>query len=145
MKKIQVLFICTHNSARSQMAEGYLRARHGEAYNAWSAGTEITKVHPKAIEVMHEIGIDISGHHSKSISEYMDTDIDIVVTVCDGASGACPMFPGAKKMIHQEFTDPSQATGTDEMITGTFRTVRDEIIRWIDMNTERGGALQMPR
>ncbi len=141
MNKPTVLFICTHNSARSQIAEGYLKNRYGDRYTAYSAGTEITRVHPLAIEVMNECGIDISGQRSKALTEFFDSDIDIVVTVCDGAKAVCPVFPGAKRTIHQEFTDPSAATGSDEEKREIFRRVRDDIIQWIDANVQAGGAL----
>jgi len=141
MNKPTVLFICTHNSARSQIAEGYLKNRYGDRYTAYSAGTEITRVHPLAIEVMNECGIDISGQRSKALTEFFDSDIDIVVTVWDGAKAVCPVFPGAKRTIHQEFTDPSAATGSDEEKREIFRRVRDDIIQWIDANVQAGGAL----
>lgn len=141
MNKPTVLFICTHNSARSQIAEGYLKNRYGDRYTAYSAGTIITRVHPLAIEVMNECGIDISGQRSKALTEFFDSDIDIVVTVCDGAKAVCPVFPGAKRTIHQEFTDPSVATGSDEEKREIFRRVRDDIIQWIDANVQAGGAL----
>ncbi|OQA59380.1 MAG: Protein ArsC [Euryarchaeota archaeon ADurb.Bin294] len=141
MYKPTVLFICTHNSARSQMAEGYLKNRYGDQYTTYSAGTEVTHVHPLAIEVMDEIGIDISHHRSKPLLEFFDTDIDFVVTVCDGAKSVCPVFPGAEKTIHQGFTDPSSVTGSDEEKLSAFRGVRDEIIRWIDENVKPGGVL----
>lgn len=137
MEKLKVLFICTHNSARSQMAEGYLRAKYGDRYEAYSAGTEVTHVHPEAIAVMKEIGIDISNHRSKGLIEFFDTDIDLVFTVCDGARAACPIIPGAKRTIHQSFTDPSTVTGTTEEIKQVFRSTRDEIIRWADSKFER--------
>lgn len=135
--KQKVLFICTHNSARSQMAEGYLNATYSEQYEALSAGTEVTRVHPLAIVAMKEIGIDISHHRSKALIEFFDLDIDLVVTVCDSANAACPMFPGAKKMIHVSFPDPSGATGSEEDQLNLFRQVRDEIIAWIDKNLEK--------
>ena len=131
MKK-KVLFICTHNAARSQMAEGYMNAKYGDRYEAFSAGTEVTRVHPVAIEVMREIGIDISGHRSKLLDEFFGTGIETVVTVCDSAQGFCPFFPGAKEEIHQSFPDPSAFTGPDPEILAGFRRVRDEIARWID-------------
>lgn len=131
MKK-KVLFICTHNAARSQMAEGYMNAKYGDRFEVFSAGTEVTRVHPMAIEVMKEIGIDISGHRSKLIDELFDKGIETVVTVCDSAQKACPFFPGAKEVIHQSFPDPSAFTGSDEEVRAGFRKVRDEIIRWID-------------
>ena len=130
--KTKVLFICTHNSARSQMAEGYMKAKYGDRYEVFSGGTEVTRVHPMAIAVMKEIGIDISQHRSKLIDEFYGLGIKIVVTVCDAANKACPFFPGAKEVIHQSFPDPSAFTGTDEEIRARFRRVRDEIIQWID-------------
>jgi arsenate reductase (thioredoxin) len=132
-EKKKVLFICTHNAARSQMAEGYMRATYGDRYEVYSGGTEATRVHPMAIGVMKEIGIDISGHRSKLIDEFFGQGIETVVTVCDSAQKACPFFPGAQEVIHQGFTDPSGFTGSDEEVRAGFRTVRDEIIRWIDM------------
>ncbi|MEN6396535.1 MAG: arsenate reductase ArsC [Methanoregula sp.] len=131
MKK-KILFICTHNSARSQMAEGYMNAKYGDRYEVFSAGTEVTRVHPVAIEVMKEIGIDISGHRSKLIDEHFGKGIGTVVTVCDSAQKACPFFPGAKYVIHQSFPDPSALQGSDEEVRAGFRSVREEIIRWID-------------
>lgn len=131
MKK-KILFICTHNSARSQMAEGYMNAKYGDRYEAFSAGTEVTRVHPMAIEVMKEIGIDISGHRSKLIDEFSGKGIETVVTVCDSANKACPFFPGAKEMFHQSYPDPSAFKGSDEEIRARFRIVRDAIIRRID-------------
>jgi arsenate reductase len=131
MKK-KILFICTHNSARSQMAEGYMNAKYGDRFEVFSAGTEVTRVHPMAIVVMKEMGIDISGHRSKLIDEHFGKGIETVVTVCDSAQKACPFFPGAKEVIHQSFPDPSAFKGTDEEVRAGFRSVRDEIIRWID-------------
>ena len=131
MKK-KILFICTHNSARSQMAEGYMKSKYGDRYEVFSAGTEVTRVHPMAIAVMQEIGIDISGHRSKLTDEFYGTGIETVVTVCDAANKACPFFPGAQEVIHQSFPDPSAFTGSDEEVRAGFRSVRDEIIRWID-------------
>ena len=131
MKK-KILFICTHNSARSQMAEGYMNEKYGDRYEVFSGGTEKGRVHPMAIAVMKEIGIDISGHRSKLIDEFFGKGIETVVTVCDSAQKACPFFPGAKEEIHQGFPDPSTFTGSDEEIRAGFRRVRDEIIRWID-------------
>lgn len=132
MKK-KILFICTHNSARSQMAEGYMNAKYGDHYEVFSGGTEVTRVHPMAIGVMKEIRIDISGHRSKLIDDLFGKGIGTVVTVCDSAQKACPFFPGALEVIHQGFPDPSSFTGTDEEVRTGFRRVRDEIIRWIDL------------
>ncbi|MDP3565372.1 MAG: arsenate reductase ArsC [Methanoregula sp.] len=131
MKK-KILFICTHNAARSQMAEGYMKAKYSDRFEVFSAGTEVTRVHPMAIAVMQEIGIDISGHQSKLTDEFYGTGIETVVTVCDAANKACPFFPGAQEVSHQSFPDPSAFTGSDEEVQAGFRSVRDEIIRWID-------------
>jgi arsenate reductase len=130
--KTKVLFICTHNSARSQMAEGYMKAKFGDRYEVFSGGTEVTHVHPMAIAVTKEIGIDISQHRSKLIDEFYGLGIEIVVTVCDAANKACPFFPGAKEVIHQSFPDPSAFTGSDDDVRAGFRKVRDEIVQWID-------------
>ncbi|MDX8549187.1 arsenate reductase ArsC [Methanospirillum sp. J.3.6.1-F.2.7.3] len=130
--KRKVLFICTHNSARSQMAEGYVNARYSDRYEGFSAGTDVTKVHPLAIRVMNEIGIDISHQKSKELEEFFDYEIDTVVTVCDGANAVCPMFPGAKETIHVNFPDPSSATGTEDIQLEMFRRVRDDILSFID-------------
>jgi len=120
--KQKVLFICTHNAARSQMAEGLLRNIYGDRYEVFSAGIQPMQVHPLAVAVMKEIGIDISSHRSKSIEEFRGTNFDYVVTVCDNAKEGCPFFPG-KIIIHQGFTDPSDI---DE-----FRHIRDDIKQWI--------------
>ena len=130
--KKRVLFICTHNAARSQMAEGLLRALYGDLYEAYSAGTEPRDVSPYAVRVMSEIGIDIGAHHSKGMAEYFGQQFDYVVTVCDHAKESCPYFPGAKKMLHQSFADPSALTGTEGEITAGFRQIRDEIRSWIE-------------
>src|SRR6266581_2518190 len=107
--KQRILFICTHNSARSQMAEGLLRSLGGDQFEAYSAGTEATSVRPLAIEVMAELGIDISGQQSKQLSRYLNEPFDEVITVCDTAAEACPIFPSAKRLRHWSFPDPSQA------------------------------------
>lgn len=131
MKK-KVLFICTHNSARSQMAEGILRTLYGDRYEAYSAGTQPTKVNPYAIKVMSEIGIDISNHRSKSAEEFRGKEFDYVVTVCDNAKEACPFFPGGKTYLHKGFKDPSEFKGNENEIIAEFQRVRDEIKRWIE-------------
>lgn len=131
MKK-KVLFICTHNSARSQMAEGILRTLYGDRYEAYSAGTQPTKVNPYAIKVMSEIGIDISNHRSKSVEEFRGKEFDYVVTVCDNAKEACPFFPGGKTYLHKGFKDPSEFKGNENEIVAEFQRVRDEIKRWIE-------------
>ncbi len=127
-----VLFVCTHNSARSQMAEGLLRDRHGDRYEVLSAGTNPGGVNPFAVEVMAEIGIDLSGHTSDSVDDYDDTPLDVVVTVCDDAAENCPYIPARKKNLHRGFEDPSDVTGTDDEKRAAFRRVRDELAEWID-------------
>ena len=127
MKK--VLFICTHNSARSQMAEGFLNALHGNHYEGYSAGIKSTNVNPYVIKVMSEVGIDISKHRSKSIGEFYGKNFDYVVTVCDHAKEACPFFPG-EKIIHKSFEDPSRFNGTEDQILEQVRRVRDKIKDW---------------
>jgi arsenate reductase len=129
-KKKKVLFICTHNSARSQMAEGILRSLYPDDYEAYSAGTEPSEINPYAIKVMDEIGIDISHHRAKNIKVFIDEKFDHVVTVCDQAKETCPFFPG-KKIFHKSFKDPSRLKGTEGEIIEGFREVRDEIMTWI--------------
>ncbi|UCC20167.1 MAG: arsenate reductase ArsC [Promethearchaeota archaeon] len=131
MKKKNLLFICTHNSARSQMAEGLINYLFSDKFEAYSAGTEISIVKPEAIAVMQEIGIDISNHRSKHLREYYGIQFDLVITVCDIAKKVCPVFPGAKKMIHKSFRDPSTAVGREDEKLKIFREVRDEILKWI--------------
>src|SRR5215212_10952623 len=123
----RVLFLCTHNSARSQMAEGLLRDLAGDRFEVMSAGTEATHLRPLAIRVMDEIGIDISGHESKTLDRYLGGPFDYVITVCDEANEACPFFPGAKNRLHWSFEDPSRADGSEEERLAVFRRVRDEI------------------
>ncbi|MGO9138265.1 MAG: arsenate reductase ArsC [Syntrophales bacterium] len=130
--KKRVLFICTHNAARSQMAEGLLRALHGELYEVFSAGTEPAGVISYAVRVMGEIGIDMGAHRSNSIQEFLGQQFDYVVTVCDKAKEACPYFPGGKKILHRSFADPSALIGTEEEIVAGFRRIRDEIKSWIE-------------
>lgn len=129
--KKRVLFICTHNSARSQIAEGLLNSLYGSRYEAHSAGIAPTAINPFAVRAMAEIGIDISANRSKSIEEFRGENFDYVVTVCDDAREACPFFPG-KKVIHKSFQDPSQFRGTDDEILADVRKVRDEIKGWIE-------------
>jgi arsenate reductase len=133
MSKQRVLFICTHNSARSQMAEGYLRHIAGDRFEVHSAGTEATAVRPEAIAVMAEIGVDISGQTSKTLDRYVDQPWDYVITVCDDANEACPVFPGAQQRSHWSFPDPSKASGSDEERLAVFRDVRDRIVRRVRM------------
>jgi len=130
MKKISVLFLCTHNSARSQMAEALLRTMFGDRFEAYSAGVTPTHVNPYAIEVMKEIDIDISGYQTKSIEQFRGRTFDYVVTVCDNAQKTCPFFPG-KNVMHHGFDDPSAVIGSREEVLSVFRFVRDEIKQWI--------------
>jgi arsenate reductase len=132
----RVLFVCTHNAGRSQMAEGYLRARYGDRYEAFSAGTVASVISPLAIRAMAEIGVDISSQRSKDLGEFVGEEMDVVVTVCGAAAAACPVFPGAR-MIHASVPDPAVATGPDEARLAAFRAVRDMITAWI--NTTFGG------
>ena len=125
--KRRVLFICTHNSARSQMAEGLLRHLGNERFEVFSAGTEATLVSPMAIQAMAELGIDISHQHSKTLDRYLGEPLDDVITVCDTAAEACPVFPGATRRRHWSFEDPSKATGSETEQLKVYRQVRDEI------------------
>jgi arsenate reductase len=127
MSKKRVLFLCTHNSARSQMAEGLLRALGGDRFEAFSAGTEATRVRPQAIQAMREIGVDISGQQSKTMERYLHEPFDAVITVCDDANEVCPVFFGAKKRLHWSFPDPSKALGSAEERLAMYRSVRDAI------------------
>lgn len=125
--KKRVLFLCTGNSARSQMAEGLLRHIAGDSYEVFSAGTHPVGVNPFAIQVMKEIGIDISHHRSKSLSEFLNEPFDFIITVCDRANETCPAFPGDVTRIHWGFDDPAAAQGSDEERLSVFRRVRHEI------------------
>lgn len=131
-EKTRILFICTANAARSQMAEGLLRAKYGNRYEVFSAGTRQSKVSTRAITVMQEIGIDISHHRSKTLAEYKNERFDLAVTLCDKAQAACPVVPGAARTIHQAFLDPHMVPGTDEESLDVYRGVRDAIEEWID-------------
>ena len=113
------------------MAEGLLRSLYGGTYEVFSAGTEPSQVNPQAIQVMDELGIDMSGHRSEHIKRYVDQPFDAVVTTCDSARELCPVFPGARRTIHHGFTDPSTAKGSPEEILDAFRVTRDEIKGWI--------------
>lgn len=125
--KTKVLFLCTGNSCRSQMAEGFLRAYGGDAYEAYSAGTNPTTLNPLAVQVMSEVGIDISGQKSKNVTEYVAQQFAHVITVCDNANEHCPIFPGPSRREHWSFLDPAEAEGTDDQRVTVFRRVRDEI------------------
>jgi arsenate reductase (thioredoxin) len=136
----RVLFLCTHNSARSQMAEGLVRHLAGDRFDAMSAGTEATHVRPLAIRAMEEIGVDISGQESKTLERYLQEPIDYVITVCDDANEACPFFPGAANRLHWSFEDPSKAAGSDEERFEVFRGVRDGIKDRVQSELVNGGG-----
>ncbi len=123
----KILVLCTGNSCRSQIAEGYLRHFAGDRAEVYSAGVETHGVNPRAIATMKEDGIDISGHTSNNMDEYRHIDFDFVITVCDNARERCPYFPGSAKKFHYNFPDPAKATGTEEEIAGEFRSVRQMI------------------
>ncbi len=126
--KPRVLILCTGNSCRSHMAEGILRAAAGDILEVCSAGSDPAGyVHPQAIAVLGEIGIDLSGHTSKHMNDFLDREVETVITVCGNADQACPVFPGQVNRHHWPFNDPAKATGTAEEITAEFRRVRDEI------------------
>ena len=148
MSKIKVLFLCTHNSARSQMAEGLLRHLYGERYDVYSAGVTPTRVNPFAVKVLAEVGIDISEQRSKSIQEFQGKDVDLVVSVCkSSAKKTCALcsspimsgrpgmigetLPEAKRYLHHPFSDPSEVEGTDVEKLAAFRRTRDAISKWI--------------
>jgi arsenate reductase (thioredoxin) len=131
-RKQRVLFLCTHNSARSQMAEGLLRALAGDRFEAMSAGTEATHVRPLAVRAMEEISVDISHQESKTLDRYLQEHLDYVITVCDDANEACPFFPGTQSRLHWSFEDPSKAAGTEEERLAVFRSVRDRIRQRIE-------------
>jgi arsenate reductase (thioredoxin) len=130
--KRRVLILCTGNSARSQMAEGILRHDGGSVFDVQSAGVKPSSVRPEAIQVMREIGIDISGHWSKSVDEFIGQEFDTVITVCDNAKETCPVFPGKTERVHRSFEDPPPpGVGSDEERLSIFRSVRDEIRKWM--------------
>jgi len=128
--KLRVLFLCTGNSCRSQMAEGWARALRGAVLEAASAGVEAHGLNPLAVRVMAEAGVDISGQRSKTVDTLQDAHFDLVVTVCDRAREACPVFPGATRMLHRDFDDPpflASGAATEDEALGVYRRVRDEI------------------
>ena len=131
-KKKKVLFICTHNSARSQMAEGLLKAMFGQRCEVYSAGVQPSSVDPFAIKAMKEIDIDISNQYSKHIDELKGKQFDYVITVCDQAREACPHYPLAERTIHMDFEDPTASMGSDAERLTVFRRIRDEIKDWIE-------------
>jgi arsenate reductase len=126
-RKIRMLFICTGNSARSQMAEGLARAMCGDAVESYSAGTEPKRIHPLAVRAMAEIGIDISRQTSKGLAQYLDEEFDFVISVCARAAAQCPTWPRAKEQIRWNLDDPAEETGTEEQRLRVFRRVRNDI------------------
>ena len=129
-EKEKVLILCTGNSARSQMAEGLLKHICGDEFDIYSAGTKPSIVRPEAIQVLKEIGVDISKNRSKSIDEFLDTEIDFVLTVCSNAKENCPYFPAKTKLIHYSFSDPAEITGDEQTRLSAFRQVRDAIKKY---------------
>jgi arsenate reductase len=127
MTKKKIMVLCTGNSCRSQIAEGYLRHFAGNKADVYSAGVEMHGVNPKAIATMQEDGIDISNHTSNHIDEYNNIDFDFIITICDNAKERCPYFPSKAKKFHQNFPDPAKAVGIEEAIDGQFREVRQQI------------------
>jgi arsenate reductase len=139
-KRLKILFLCTHNACRSQMAEGWARHLHAERLEAYSAGTDPTRLDPYALRVMAEAGVDISSHRAKGIREIQDVDFDYVVTVCDQAREQCPWFPGRAAVIHAGFADPPALAeeGKDEReVLAIYRRVRDEIRRFVEELPQR--------
>lgn len=136
MKK-NILVLCTGNSCRSQIAEGYLRHFAGEKANVFSAGIETHGVNPKAVATMKEDGIDISNHTSNHIDEYRNIDFDFVITVCDNAKERCPFFPSEAQKLHHNFPDPAKAAGTPEEVADQFRQVREQIKAYCKTFVER--------
>jgi arsenate reductase len=131
MKKMRVLILCTGNSARSQMAEGLLRHDAGERFEVFSAGVRPSSVRPEAIAVMQEIGIDLSGHRSKHVNEFVGENFDYVLTVCDNALEQCPVFPGHTVHVYHCFVDPAGVTGSEGERVEAFRKTRDEIREYL--------------
>jgi arsenate reductase (thioredoxin) len=129
--KKRVLILCTGNSARSQMAEGLLRHDAGDRFEVESAGTKPSHVRPEAIAAMRELGIDISGHRSKSVDEFSNQKFDYVLTVCDNAKESCPIFPGQTITIHNNFEDPAALQGSEGERLALFRRVRDEMRQYL--------------
>jgi arsenate reductase len=130
-EKKKILFLCTGNSVRSQMAEGLMRHFRGDEFEVYSAGVEPKGVHPFAMEVMREIGIDISHQRSKHLDEYREERFDYIVTLCDHAATTCSLFPGEGKIIHRGFRDPAKVEGSEEEKKEVFRKMRDEIKEFV--------------
>jgi arsenate reductase (thioredoxin) len=144
-RPVRVLFVCTHNSARSQMAEGMVRAWGGGRFEAFSAGTEASAVRPEAIAVMREIGIDISGHTSKTILPFLGEEFAWVITVCDQAKESCPVIPGATQQAHWSIDDPSEMEGSEKERLHAFRTARDTLRDRIHMFLLAAGRADLPQ
>jgi arsenate reductase (thioredoxin) len=132
----KILFLCAHNAARSQMAEGLVNGLYSKGWKAFSAGSEPTTVHPLAIEAMKEVGVDISSRWSKPVTDFKGQKFDVVVTLCTEAAGSCPFFPG-DKIIHKEFPDPAKVEGTEEQRMEAFRKTRDAINAWLKRELPR--------
>jgi len=144
-KKPRILFLCTGNSCRSQMAEGWARALFGDAAEALSAGTDPKPLDPRAVRAMAEAGVDISGHRPKSVREFLGQTFDLVATVCDDARESCPVFPGPGEKVHRSFDDPprlAEGAANEEAVLAAYRRVRDEIRDFI---RELGKRLPAPR
>lgn len=142
MSKAKVLFLCTGNSARSQMAEGYLRQVAGDEFEALSAGVEPKGLNPLAVEAMNEIGIDISRQTSKDVRDFLGQAIPYVITVCDNAKARCPIFPRTYKFLHWSLEDPAEATGSHDEKLRVFRRVRDEIAQRIQQELLTSAAAE---
>jgi len=132
LSKKSVLFVCTHNAVRSQMAEAFLNKMYGDRFSAFSAGTDPTQIDPFVRTVMREVGIDINGNKPKRLNIFQDYHFDYVVTVCDQANESCPYFPGGNIRIHKSFPDPSKFQGWHEDVIKEYRRIRDEIKNWIE-------------
>jgi arsenate reductase (thioredoxin) len=130
-RKLKILFLCTANACRSQMAEGWTRHLKSDVIDAYSAGVMPARVSSRAIAVMKEVGVDISSHHSKHVDGLVGIDFDYVVTVCDNARELCPIFPGKAKVVHIAFEDPVAAIGTEQQVLAQFRKVRDQIKEFV--------------
>ncbi len=130
LSKLRVLYLCTGNSCRSQMAEGWTRHLRGDVIETWSAGTVPKSLDPRAVEVMREVGVDISKQRSKAVEDLLDLELDYVVTVCDGAHESCPVFPGRARNVHRGFEDPpklAEAAASEEEALSHYRRIRDQI------------------
>jgi arsenate reductase (thioredoxin) len=145
MPKQRVLFICTHNSARSQMAEAMLRVMGGEEFEPFSAGTNATTVRPEAIAVMAEVGIDISGQESKTLDRFLQQPFDWLITVCDNARQHCPIFPGVEQTAHWGVDDPAEVEGSEARRLEAFRQARDDLRNRIRLFITTASRPDLPR